>query len=290
MNPTQQKGLNKIETQILELIYEGQLKNQKKKQVQISKSLKKDKGQISKKLKELEDEEIIRRSKEGRSKRLSITNKGCAYLLKSKSDTSEEDNNLLNLHNFGVKFQIQNIEEIEEQRDENWREKFIQKIEQESRYNPCNDSHIVYDQVYTYLINRRNVIVYIENLAKDDPYSLKKEAIDKTIEGAKRIEKETPLELTERYSGIRAEVSNEHLAIIGDPLSKLVHETDYEGCDIKIIDEEGRTRLWADDSHSRKDLEAGTQYGVHGFAEDDMDSILKLYRLLLRNSKNWPVV
>jgi DNA-binding MarR family transcriptional regulator len=277
----QQKGLNKTQKEILEIVFEGQQRGQRRKQVQITEALNKGKSQISRKLKQLEDDKLIRRSKDGRSKRISLTNKGCKYLLCSRSNTSNKFNNLLNLHKFTVKFPIQNIEEIKDQRDDNWREEIIRDMESYSSYNTENDSYSVCEQSFTYWINRKHVIITLESLFGQDPYLLKDRAINKAISKAKEIEKDKPIELTDNYSGIRAKLSNEHLAIIGDPLSKLIHKTDYEGCDIKIVDEENRIRMWTDDSENRKDLEAGTQFGVHGFTEEDINKILEVYRSIL---------
>jgi DNA-binding MarR family transcriptional regulator len=281
MNESQQKQLNKTEIEILDFVCRGQSRDQKKNQVQICEALGKDKSQISRKLKELGEHNIIERSSDGRCKKVSITDKGCKFLLFSRSNTSEKRNNLLHLHKFGVKFPIKNIDELKNQRDEDWREELSRNSSDFDKHNEENDAYILDRETYTYWITRKHVVVFLKDLLGHDPILLKDKAIRKAIKIAGEIEEEIPANITDEYSEIRAVVSNQHMAIIGDPLSTLVHETDHQNPNIKISDETGKIRLWLDNSENRKDLEAGTQFGTHGFTEEDIENILKFYRKIL---------
>lgn len=278
---TQQLDLNSTQIEILESVFEGQKRDNRKKQQEITEALNMDKSAISRNLSSLEDRGLIERSNDGRAKRVFLTDKGYKHLLYSRSSGSENNNNLIHLHKFAVKFPVQ------AQRDnEDWREKLIRKTEKHDGYNEKNDSYILDKQAYTYWITKKNIVVILEDLVGQDPTLLKEKAINRAIEGARKVEEELSISITNEYSEIRAEITNQHMAIIGDPLSKLVHESEYQGCNIKIIDEEGRIRIWLDDSEDRKDLEAGTQFGTHGFTEEDIETILQFYRKILNDSES----
>ncbi|NMI89288.1 winged helix DNA-binding protein [Nanohaloarchaea archaeon] len=280
---TQQLDLNKTEKEILESVYDCQRKDYEKKQIEISKTLNKDKSAVSRNLSDLEERDLIKRTKEGRSKRVSITHRGCTALLNSRSSASEKYNNLLHLHKFVVKFPIQNLEEVKETRGENWREKLIKKSGQEKEYNSENDCFVLENQEYTFWITRIHLVVFIQDLVGQEPSLLKARAINQAIEATRELEEELVISITEDFSKVTAEVSNQHIAIIRDPLSELIHQSDHDACEIKILDENGNVRLWLDDSDGRKDLEAGTQYGTHGFSEEDIEVIQRFYKFILSN-------
>lgn len=281
---TQQYNLNNTEIEVLESIFDYEKRSGKMIQRDIVDQLGKDKGQISNILDGLEEKGLVEREREGRSKIISLNGKGHKQLHYLKSSGSEKYNSLLHLHKFVVKFPIQNLEELKKKRAEDWREKSVRKI-QDYKHNERNDAYSVSEERYNYRITRENILVSIEDLLGQDPTLLKEKAINEAIKAAEKIEKELSIELTNYYKGIRAEITNQHIAIMKDPLSELVHETGYQGCDIKISDEDGNIRLWIDDSEGRKDLEAGTQFGSHGFSEQDIDIILNHYRKILKNSQ-----
>ncbi|NMJ92708.1 hypothetical protein GLT81_00430 [Nanohaloarchaea archaeon] len=283
MSRSQQEVINGTEEEILRLTYEGESKGSKKTQNDLSESMNIGKSQVSRKLETLEEKNLVDREVEGCSKKLSLTEQGCRILLSISSSTPSKYNKPLSIHKFALKFPIENIDEVEEKRGESWRQQILANKEAEVNYNQRNDSYSVKESNYTCWINRKNVIIFIEDIEGRDPILLKEKAIERALEVSKKVEIEFKIELSKQYSGIRAKVSNEHVAIIGDPFSKLVHETDYEGCNIKIQDEKGRIRLWTDDSKGRNDLEAGTQFKKHGFAEEDIETLLRFYRWLLNN-------
>lgn len=281
---TQQCQLNNTEIEVLESIFDFQKRSDRDIiQRDIVDQLGRDKSHISKILGKLDEKDLVKRKPEGRSKTITLTSKGCEQLLYSRSSTSEKYNNLLHLHKFVVKFPIQNLEELEKEREEDWREKAFRR-KKDHTYNEKNCAWSISEKTYSYRVTRENILINIENLVGQDPTILKEKAINKAIKAAETIEKDLPIEITSSYKEVRAEVINQHLAIMSDPLSELVHETDYQGCDIKIVDEDGHVRLWTDDSDGRKDLEAGTQFGSHGFSEQDISIILKHYRDILRNN------
>ena len=192
------EDLNKTQMEILETVFDATQGKRKLNQETVRKSLNKNKGYISSTLKEMEENNLLRRQKRGKSKHLQITDKGCKILLFSRSSAPEEQNNLLHLHKFTVRFPIKDIEIVEERRGEDWREQFIENTEYETIVDPNNDSTILKHSLWQFRITRNSVIVTIDSLSGQDPMLLKTRAICRAKKAASWIEDEMSITLLNR--------------------------------------------------------------------------------------------
>lgn len=279
------EDLSETEIGILEVVYQGMKDERKKRQTDVAGKLGKDEGYISDKLDKLQGQELIRRRKVGRSNRLYLTDFGAKIYLDIISGTPESDNNLLHLHKFTVKYPIKDLQTVKENRGEDWREKYFSNSDLETVHDEINDTYRVKDALYQFTVTRRSVLVMVDDLVGNDPHRLKNRALADARKGAKWIQDMLSLQLENQFTHVSAEVPNQHMAIMNDPLSNLVNESEAVGTQVQVTDEEGNVRLWTDDSEGRKDLEAGTQHGTHGMAEEDIETVLDWYSWLIQNQE-----
>jgi DNA-binding MarR family transcriptional regulator len=276
--------LGEVEQAVLEEAYEAIKQERKITQSEIVTNTEKGPGQITRALDTLEEQDLAEREKHGRTNKVSITDKGGKVLLHMIAGTEEELNNLLSLHNFSVKFPIMNLEKREKKRDEDWREKFFNNTEIEHIYDSSNDTYRFRESEYQFRITRENVVVTLGELVGNDPIRLKTRAFARAKKGAKIVESIAPVEISRDFTHITTEISNQHLAIMNDPLSNLVNESDSVGTQVKITDRDGEILLWTDDSDGRRDLESGDT-GIKGMSEDNIQSLMDLYSWYLKNEE-----
>lgn len=279
--------LGKVEQAVLEEAYEGIKNGEKKKQKTITENIGKNPSQITRALDSLESQELAERVEDGRTNRVSVTGKGSKLLLHLIAGTEEELKNLLSLHKFTVKFPIKNIGELEENhRSEDWREHFLSQTENEHTHDESNDTYRYKESEYLFTISKNNVTVHIDELVGENPLRLKTRAIKRAKRGIKLVEQQTSIKVSNDFKHIHAEITNQHLAIMKDPLSKLVNESKAMNPKVEITNRQGKTLLWIDNSKGRHDLEAGEK-GIKGTSEEDIQYILDFYRRLLENKQSF---
>jgi DNA-binding MarR family transcriptional regulator len=276
--------LGEVEQAILEEAYEAIKNDSKKTQAEIAQNTEKDPSQISKALDTLEEQDLAERLENGKTNNVSVTGKGSKVLLHMIAGTEEELNNLLSLHNFSVKFPIINLKELEKQRGKDWREHFFNNKEIECIYDSSNDSYRFKESEYQFRITKENVVITLDELVGNNPMRLKTRALARAKKGTGILETMTPIKLSTDFTHLTAEICNQHLAIMNDPLSNLVNESDSVGTQVKITDRDGEILLWTDDSDGRRDLESGDM-GMKGLSEDNIQSLMDLYSWYLKNEE-----
>jgi DNA-binding MarR family transcriptional regulator len=276
--------LGEVEQAILEEAYEG-LKNQEKRtQTEIASLTGKHDSQISKSLKQLKSQGLVEKEDSGRTKKISLTDKGSKTLLHLISGTQEELNNLLSLHKLSVKMPIQNLKELKQSRYHRWREEMFNEYSIEHTYHSSNDSFRIHESEYQFTVTRDNVIITLDEIVGTDSMRLKTRAFQRIKKASSMIEDKTEIKLKDDYRRINCEISTQHMAIQGDPLSKLVSELKSMNAPVTITDQNGDALAWIDDSDGKKHLEAGDKC-LKGVTEDNIQAVLDFYSWIIENSE-----
>lgn len=285
--------LNDTDILILNQVEKGMGEDRLRYQKQIADVLNLNPGYISNEIKKLEELDLIERKTNTRENRLALTGKGAISLLNMDSGTPDKPKDILRLHKFTVKFPVLNKTDLKAKMGENWNEKVMSTSEIEPVINPSNDvvSHRKKD--YRIALSKNNLIIQLDEIYGSEPDDLVMEAYLKTFRKANVEAKELGVEINSDFASITWKISNQHLAIMKDPLSELVQESDAIEGSLTVEDSEGQKRFFIDDSDGKHELEAGTHFGEHGMARKDINTLLKLYGwvvenpVIVENFKEW---
>lgn len=285
--------LNDTDLLILNQVEKGMGEERLRYQKQIADILNLNPGYISNEIKKLEELDLIKRKTNTRENRLALTGKGAISLLNMDSGTPDKPKDILRLHKFQVKFPVLNKADLKAREGENWNEKVMSTSEIEPVINPSNDvvSHRKKD--YRIALSKNNLIIQLDEIYGSEPDKLVMEAYFKTLSKAKEEAENLGVELRTEFTSITGEISNQHLAIMKDPLSELVQKSDEIDGSLTVKDSEGQKRFFIDDSDGKHELEAGTHFGKHGKARKDINTLLKLYGwvvenpVIVENFKEW---
>ena len=227
---------------------------------------------------------------QGISKLIEVTRSGALEAVGGqRPNGQDEQGGSISLHNFSVRFPLKNAAGL----DDGWRERWCQGHVRRSTYDATNGTYVYWKDNWRFRISGEHVIVRLEDeLRGEDPVNLKDRALVEIFQARDWLQERLPgqASIVSEPVDLRIWVQRQHLAIVQDPFCQLVDQfSDVDLEDVKIYDEDGTERLWLDNSHDEKHLEAGNAPGENReFAEDDIEFLRSdLYEWLIDNKDEW---
>nr|EGQ40824.1 MAG: hypothetical protein J07AB56_00700 [Candidatus Nanosalinarum sp. J07AB56] len=243
-------------------------------------------GHISTQIQHLEQHSLLDVDRTQKQHQINVTKRGLFALRTARSGAGSEPNYMLRLHKFQVKFQITNTDELISNNGGDWRRKVIsQDIE---TFNEQNNVATLTTGKTTVSVSKKHLIVRIENKYGNDPEALVMDALEECVQRAETVSNKYPIEISDNHQTVSGQVTNQHLALLRDPLSRLVHKTDQSEAELHIKDHRDRKRFLIDKSNGIHELEAGTHFGNHGTASEDIQAVQKFYRRIIRYENQQP--
>lgn len=200
-----------------------------------------------------------------------------------------EGRGMVDLHNVSVRFSM-NIPESR------WAEVVNQVADADgmsSYYDRDQGSGLVVADSWRVRFTGGHCIIrLLDSVRGNDPFHLRDRGIARIFKARDKVNSRLPngVSIGNNPVEFNCKVHSSHIALCGDPFSELVDRwSSLDLDDIVIRDEEGRERLWLDNSNGDHHLEAG--YNPHGnkwFAEEDIQFIRDdLYGWLISNKDKW---
>lgn len=197
------------------------------------------------------------------------------------------DFGMVDLHYVTVVLQIHNTDLL----PDDWKETIVEK-NSNAQINESNKTVTAEKDCFDLRFTSNQVKVrFKENLKGYDVDNLKFEVFDRVKNVKQWIEERTHLNFDDRYL-LKYDVRSQHLAILHDPLVKMIKHSDKVVLsDSDIIEDDGKILLWLDDSEgSEGHLEAGggnAPGGLVDFGEDAVNKIQSFYVSVVRNWDDW---
>jgi DNA-binding transcriptional ArsR family regulator len=195
----------------------------------------------------------------------------------------QEDSLNIELHNCQVKFKINNARDL----DTAWVERAFQTDQVRHRYDPTNDSYLLFTDKWEFRVTSRHLFVKLKDMRGRDAHNLKNRALAQAFKARDWIQERSPLELYSRPADLEIWINRQHLSIIGHPFALLVDQfSNLELSDIKIYDSQGKERLWMDSSNG-PELEAGNAPGENReYAEEDIQHLIEELEWKVQNKES----
>lgn len=276
---TTANDISETELRILEEVAKNEETEADKRQKDIAEEASISQPHASNIVDSLESQNLLEKEKDGKINKLEVTKQGLLTLRRHSSGTINKPNRLLRLHKFQVKFEIKNTNELSKYSDGAWKTEVLQR-DSES-FNEQNNVASISTGEASVRISRNHVIVMVNEAFGDDPDKLVMETFNRCVKEAKSSIEMRPIEIADEADRISGEITNEHLAIMEDPLSKLADEVGDSDPYLAIKDQQDRKRFVIDKSKGINELEAGTHYGTHGLTIESINAIISHYARIL---------
>lgn len=270
-------------TRILELLQENSARTQEK----LAELLDIKQQSVSGHISDLREKGWIEVYQRGNRNISEVTKEGLEHLLES-APTSESavEEGRLRLHNFVVKYPIQNDSSL----SDDWRERCLENHDWNTRYQSSTDSYFLYVNNWKFRVTGENCFVRLPSeIRGSSAERLKERALEEVRRARRWLEERTPVRLTSSPVQVDVTVNQQHLARVRDPFAQLVDTySSLEPSDIRVYDTDGELRLFGDKSNEVPELEAGNPPGKKEYAEDDIQFLEDdVYRWLVENKEEW---
>lgn len=196
----------------------------------------------------------------------------CGQNVVSLKGEQEKEELEIRAHNIWIKFKIQNATQL----SDSWVERYMLSKPVRHQYNPSNDGYDVFAEDFNYRITNRHVFVHVKEVRGVDPNRVKHECFAEAFRARKWLEKNSPVELTNRPIDSKIQLNQQHIAIMKDPLAQLVKSSSLDMQEIKICDKDGDVVLVIDESTGCPELESEHELK----AESVVDDVINHYEFL----------
>jgi DNA-binding MarR family transcriptional regulator len=285
-----------LREEILNQVHQGNKVGQRN----IASSLDISEARVSQLVSDLRDKGWINEEKDGRTKIFDLTQEGKDRLLEYLNEDAPtrqslnyrdgSNSEVVDFHNFVVKAEIKNKDELQEKFGDDWgdrwAESWMERTDRSFEYNEATQQYSTVVNGFEVRFTNDNVRVVLGDYNGLSVQRVKDRAMVEARSALECVVDASPVELDTRFGTPMFTVNSQHIALVRDVFADLVvecSETDLR--DFQVYDEEGRLRLWVDDSDGERHLECGEN---SRFEEDDLHFIRdEVYRRMILNKDSW---
>ena len=193
--------------------------------------------------------------------------------LNSSALRSGSDRGLVKLHNFVVKAEIQNTDELLSRRaqwfnGEDWCESWMEKEGLSFEEDDRSHGYVVTIGGVTVRFTRENVFIRMGHFYGTDVNEVKERSMSEAREKVRWLNDCTPVKVESKFGIPMFSVNQQEIASVRDAFAEMVVQHDGTDLrDFRVYDEEGNLRMWVDDSDGERHLETGSP---SDWSEDDL--------------------
>ena len=273
------------------------------------------KGRVTQILSEMEDppydeekdeqpEPLIKKEKEGRRNRLTLTEAGKdEYISQLKEDLTENtpsgsgvnygpSRSELDFHDIVVEAEIDNKEELHRKYGDKfgdmWAKSWLEHQQKDYNENVEGQEYIVHLNGFETWFTNEKVFIRIGKIREDQERvkRLFRKLMTKARTAIEWLECNTPCEFSSKYGEPVFRVQKDHLAMCHDVFAEMVvehPETDLRN--FRVYDEDDNLRMWIDNSEGERHLEFGSP---SDWSVDDLHFVRdEVYRRMVQNKDSW---